>query len=231
MSTIDELLTTAEALVTNGHTPACQLAVARDNDIVAFETFGAATNDSRFCVFSATKPIVASAVWILLGEGLLDVTRPVAHYIPEFATFGKEVITLEQVLLHTAGFPNAPMDPVEGADTVTRVKRFTEWTLEWEPGTRFEYHGLSAHWVLAELLERFTGQDFRDVIEHRLCDPLGLPLLLGIPEDEQGDIVRGVRLGEAVATNPVDVDTMKFNLPAVVAAGPPGGGGIMTAAT
>src|SRR3954469_21295102 len=177
---ISQLLDTARNLVDSGATPACQLAVARDNELLCFETFGAATNESRFCVFSATKPIVASAVWLLIGDGLLDITRPVAHYIPEFATNGKEVVTVDKLLLHTSGFPNAPMDRVEGADTVTRVKRFTEWELEWEPGSRFEYHGLSAHWVLAELIERLSGDgtDFRDVIETRICEPLGLPRLL-----------------------------------------------------
>lgn len=228
---IDELTAAAQDLVDRGATPALQLAVARDNEVILFETFGAATNDNRFCVFSATKPIVASAVWLMIGDGVLDISRPVAHYIPEFATNGKEHVTVEQVLLHTAGFPNAPMDPIEGADAVTRVKRFTEWHLEWEPGTRFEYHALAAHWVLAELLERFTGEDFRDVIEHRVCDPLDLPILLGIPEEEQGDIIAGVKIGDAVETNPVNVDTGKFNDPAIVAAGIPGGGAFMTAAT
>ncbi|HYL51226.1 MAG TPA: serine hydrolase domain-containing protein [Acidimicrobiia bacterium] len=230
---ISQLLDAAGALVDRGTTPACQLAVARDDELLCFETFGAATNDTRFCVFSATKPIVASAVWLLIGEGLLDLTRPVSHYIPEFATNGKEHLTVEQVLLHTSGFPNAPMDPIEGADTVTRIKRFMEWELEWEPGSRFEYHALSAHWVLAELIERLTGEgeDFRDVVEARVCEPLGLPRLLGIPEEEQGDIAVGVRLGEAATTNPVNVDTLKFNEPAVRAAGVPGGGAFMTAAT
>ena len=54
--------------------------------IEVFETFGAANNDSRFFVFSATKPIVASAAWLLMGEGLLDVTLPVARlaeFIPD----------------------------------------------------------------------------------------------------------------------------------------------------
>jgi CubicO group peptidase (beta-lactamase class C family) len=221
----------AAALVADGHTSACQLAVAVDGEVQYFETFGAATDDTRFCVFSATKPIVASAMWLLIGEGVLDVNRPIAHYIPEFASNGKEVVTVEQVMLHTAGFPTAPMDPVEGADTVTRVKRFTEWELEWEPGSRFEYHALSAHWVLAELLERLSGMDFRDAVEARICEPLGLPRLLGIPEEEQDGIAELFRQGEPVETNPVEVDTLKFNVPAVRAAGVPGGGGTMTAAT
>ncbi len=71
----DPVLAAARKLVDDGATPACQLAIAHDNEVVCFETFGAATNDTRFCVFSATKPIVASAVWLLIGDGLLD-TEP-----------------------------------------------------------------------------------------------------------------------------------------------------------
>ena len=114
---------------------------------------------------------------------------------------------------------------------MTRVKRFTEWKLEWEPGRASNITRLAAHWVLAELIGRASDLDFRDFIEQRVTTPLDLPLLLGIPEADQHDIAEGVRMGEPVTTNPVDVDTMKFNDPAVRAAGVPGGGGLMTAAT
>ena len=226
------VLDSARALVDDGTTPACQVAIARDGEVVCFETFGAATDRTRFAVFSATKPIVASAVWLLIGDGLLDVARPVAHYIPEFATNGKEVVTVEQVLLHTAGFPNAPMDAIEGGDEVTRVKRFTEWRLEWEPGSRFEYHGTSAHWVLAELIERCSGYDFRDFIDARVCTPNHLPRVLGLLEEEQDDIAPCTPLG----TRPADARTMVvdgsvLDRPDVRSAGVPGGGAIATAAT
>ena len=226
------VLDAARKLVDDAATPACQVAVAHDGELVCFETFGTATNETRFCVWSATKPIVASAVWILIGEGLLDPRRPVAHYVPEFATNGKEIVTVEQVLLHTSGFPNASMDAIEGGDSVTRVKRFTEWDLEWEPGSRFEYHAATAHWVLAELIERVSGHDFRDYIETRVCAPLGLPRLLGLAPEEQDDIAAGVPLGAAPADSGVrHVDPTSLDDPAVRAAGVPGGGGIMTAAT
>src|SRR5436853_426670 len=63
---------------------ACQLAVARNGEVLWTQSFGAATDDARFLVMSATKPIVSSAALVLIGEGKLDVERPVAHYIPEF---------------------------------------------------------------------------------------------------------------------------------------------------
>lgn len=222
------LIDLANDEVESGRVPACQVAVAHRGEVVLFETFGQATNSTRFAAYSATKPIVASAVWQLMGEGRLDISKPVAQYIPEFASRGKEAVTLEQVLLHTAGFPQAPMRPEEGADPQRRRQRFKEWHLDWEPGSRFVYHPSSGHWVLADLLERVDGADFRDVIEKRVSVPLGLPRVLGIPEDQQQDIVPGVMLGSKPL--PADDPARYLALPAAIAAGVPGGGAITTAA-
>jgi CubicO group peptidase (beta-lactamase class C family) len=226
---LDELLGAAQRLVETGATPACQLAVARDGALLANETFGAATDVSQFCAFSATKPIVASMVWLLIGEGRVRPEQRVADLVPEFATNGKDTITLDEVLLHTAGFPNATLDHT-GARPDARRAAFARWELEWEPGTRFEYHTTSAHWVLVDIVERVTGLDFRDAIEQRVTAPLGLPRLLGLPMDRQGDVLDGVLMG----SDPTGESTHLLgvaNDPVVRAAGIPSGGGLMTAAT
>ena len=108
------LLDLARRDIERGRLPACQVAIARDGELIAFESFGEADGETRFHAFSATKPIVASAIWLLIGDGLLDVSRPVCEYVPELATDGMDAVTVEQVLLHTAGFPTAPMDPDRG---------------------------------------------------------------------------------------------------------------------
>jgi CubicO group peptidase (beta-lactamase class C family) len=203
---------------------ACQVAAARDNEILWSRSFGSATDETRFWVASATKPIVSSAIWLLMGDGKLDITRPVAHYSPDFAANGKQDVTVEQVLLMTCGFPSAPMASADGSDPTRRIAQLAEWTLEYEPGTQYVYHGMSAHWVLAELIERISGQDFRDFVEERITRPLGLPRLLGIPREEQTDIAQ---LSEAA-----DPETKALHdYAGKIEAGEPGGGGIMTAAT
>ncbi len=211
----------AEAEIKDGLV-ACQLAVACDGEVVWTQAFGAAEIETRFAVASATKPIVASAIWLLMGDGLLDISKPVVDYIPEFGDNGKEAVTVEQVLVMTAGFPRARMDSADGADPVARPKRLAEWKLEYEPGTKYVYHAGSAHLVLAELIERLGGMDFRDFIEQRVTRPLGLPRLLGIPRDQQGDIAQ---LESAEARK------APFDIGAMFEAGSPGGGGVMTAAT
>jgi len=224
VTTIGELCDSARADVESGWLPSCQLAVAHNGEVVAFETFGAATPATRYCIFSCTKPIVASAVWLLIGYGLLDVRRPVGAYVPELDRDAFAAVTVEQVMLHTGGFPKAEMPPRAGRDPSTRRAQFARWELEWEPGTRFEYHATSAQWVLADIIERLSGIDFRDFIEHRVTAPLGLPRVLGIPEGEQRDVAPLVQVGDAPAT-----DVQWFDDAGVRAVGIPGGGAIMRA--
>lgn len=209
--------------IANGLT-ACQIAVGYENEIVWSCSLGSAAPDTRFWIASATKPIVSSAVWLLMGDGLLDIQRPVAEYIAEFAAGGKEAVTIEQVMLMTAGFPDAPMTSADGADPVRRRAQIAEWSLETEPGTRYAYHPMSAHWVLAELIESVSGVDFCDFVEERITRPLGLPRLLGIPRDQQGEL--------AQLSASADEETRgAFDYAAKIEAGEPGGGGLMTAET
>ena len=229
-----------------GPLPSCQLAVARHGRLVAFHTIGDATEDTRYVIFSCTKALVAAATWLVIGDGGLDPAMKVADVIPEFATNGKDVVTVEQVMLHTSGFPHAPMAPALWNDRAARVARFADWRLTWEPGTAFEYHATSAHWVLAELIERRTGDDFCAFIRERVIVPLGLPRLrLGLPLDEQNDIAELVTVGEPATPDeleaafgireiPVNEVTdhalVEFNSPDARRAGVPGAGAVASAA-
>ena len=245
-SLVADLIARAQRDIDEGHVPSCQLAFARDGKLALWVTLGDAAPESRYIIFSATKPVVASAVWILMGEGAIDVARRVSEIIPEFASNGKDAITIEQVMMHTSGFPGAPFEPLEWADRDKRLARFASWRCNWEPGTRFEYHASSAHWVLAELIERSTGSDFRDFVRTRVIEPLGLSgLQVGVPVAQQGDINKLVATGshatpdeiEAVlgirALPVTEVTTealLRFNQPDVCAVGSPGAGGVATAA-
>jgi len=245
---LDALLDRARREVDDGRIPACQVAVAQDGELVVEVTFGA-PEGTRFHGYSSGKAVVASAVWLLLGEGALSTSDLVADHVPEFATNGKEGITVEQVLLHTSGFPHAPFDPLEWDDREARLARFSSWRLNWEPGTRFEYHPTSAHWVLAELLERLSGQDWRAFVRDRVLDPLGLShLRFGVAPEDQGDVLAVESVGEVPTSAELEALTgiagleladyqgevtdealLSFNRPEVRAVGVPGGGVITTA--
>ncbi|WP_425839270.1 serine hydrolase domain-containing protein [Streptomyces fractus] len=183
--------------IDEGRAPAAQFALAQNGELLEFETLGEANNSDRFCLFSATKPVVAALVWQLMGEGLLDLADRVTDVWPEFGAHGKHAITLEHVLLHMCGFPNATIDQQHITTREARAAQMQDWTLQSEPGSRYEYHATSAHWVLTELVARVTGQDFRSALRTRVLDPLGVDRLeVGVPTERQGDIKRCVITGE-----------------------------------
>jgi CubicO group peptidase (beta-lactamase class C family) len=241
---IAKLMERARREVDEGSLPSCQVALGYQGEIIAAETFGDTRPDDRYCIFSATKPFVASTAWTLIADGSLRTHARVIEYFPEFGANGKDEITVEQVMLHTSGFPHAPLGSPDWYERESRVRRMADWKLNWEPGTRYEYHPTSAHWVLAEIIERVSGKDFRDAVEERVTRPAGLPRILGIARDRQHGI-RDLRLvGEHATadeleavfgvralpqTEVTDDAVMQFNLPAVRELGVPGGGGVARA--
>lgn len=237
---VEALVRRARREVDDGLLPSAQVALARHGELIVFEAFGDATTSTRYVVYSATKAFVAGAMWALIGDGSVDVTQPVGTYVPEFGTNGKQAITVEQVMLHTSGFPYAPMRALDGATSAGRCAAFGRWRLNWEPGTAYEYHATSAHWVLAEIIERVSGRDYREVVADRVTSPAGLPRVLGVagaaPLSVVGEPARPDEIEAVfgVSSLPVgevtDEALLGFNDPAVQAVGVPGGGGVMTAA-
>jgi CubicO group peptidase (beta-lactamase class C family) len=238
---LEDVFARAKRDIDDGTLPSCQVAVARQGRVAGLRTYGRAvqggeerpaTDETLYTIFSSTKAIVGVAVWLLFEDGLLRLDERVAEIIPEFATNGKDIVTMEQVLTHTAGFPRAPMHPDAWNDRPKRLEAFARWRLMWEPGSKFEYHATSAHWVLAEVIERRTGKDFRDFIRERVTGPMGLSeLFVGMPEEHNARVAEVRYIGEIVEppggygeVTPEAI--LRFNSPRARRAGVPGAGGI-----
>ena len=251
---VQALFDRAEREVREGLLPSVQLAIARKGKIGAMKTFGRAvqggaekpaTSDTLYVIFSCTKAIMSSAAWLLIQDGKLNENEVVAEIIPEFGTNGKETITVQQVLLHISAFPNAPFAQSEWGDRKKRIERFAQWRIEFPVGSQFMYHPTSGFWVIAEIIERRTGKDFRDFVRERIAQPLGTPgLYVGLPREHNNRVAELKHVGEALTpeerrklgipdlpeTEVTEDAILGFNNPDVRAAGVPGGGGIMTAA-
>ncbi|MDO8617124.1 MAG: serine hydrolase domain-containing protein [Dehalococcoidia bacterium] len=242
---LEAVFARAQRDVADGVLPSAQVAVARRGKIAGLRTFGRAvqggverpaTDETLYCVFSSTKAVVAAAVWSLFEEGLLALEERVAAIIPEFATNGKDGVTVQQVLLHTGGFPFAPFAREHWESREKLLEAFQRWRLNWEPDSRFEYHAASAHWVLAEIIYRRTGMDYKTYIRRRITEPLGLDeLFIGLPPEHDARVAEVGWVGEPVAPpggwGEVTPDAIRgFNVPSVRRAGVPGGGGIAGAA-
>ncbi len=243
---VERFLERVRREVDEGLLPAAQVAVARNGQLVLSENFGDATEQSLFCVFSATKAVTSSAAWLLMQDGVLALSERVGDIIPEFAANGKERVTVAQLLTHTAGFPHAPFKALDWLDRKTRLARFSQWRLDWEPGSRFEYHPTSSMWVIAEIIERRGGMAFQEFIRRRVAAPLDLPeMFVGLPAAENARAMPCVHVGKPLTaedyaqmglpvppvTEVTEEAIANFNRPEIRAVGVPGGGGFMNAAT
>jgi CubicO group peptidase (beta-lactamase class C family) len=243
----------AEREVRDGILPSAQLAVAREGRIAGMRSIGVARFSGReapiddatlYVIFSCSKAITSSAAWILLEEGKLALDERVADVLPGFGSNGKDVVTVEQLFTHTAGFPHAPIDP-KRVDWKSLPQQFERWRLNWEPGSRFEYHPSSSMWVIAAIVQARTGTDFRDFVRTRIAEPLGLAdLRMGCPAEQQHRVADVTHTGRAwtkeeflakgfpppPVTEVTEAALQSFNRADVREIGVPGGGGTATAA-
>ncbi|MCY4142365.1 MAG: serine hydrolase [Gammaproteobacteria bacterium] len=242
---LDILRTRARKEVEEGLLPSVQFAVARSGEIVWSEAIGAAGIETLYPIFSCTKAVLASAAWLLIQEGQLDKDEHVVDVIPEFATNGKHEVRVADLFLHTAGFPMAPFRPLDWDEREKRIARFAQWRLNWPTRERYEYHPSSSMWVVAEIIERKTGQDFRTFIHERILDPLRLnDLFVGLPDSQNYRVATLEMVGDPLTSEdyarlnlpePPETEVtpdaiLSFNRPDIRAVGVPGGGALATAA-
>ncbi len=232
-----------------------QVAVAREGKLAGMRTFGTArrgdssrpaTDETLYLLFSCTKGIVGVATWALIEDGLLRLDERAADIVPEFGTNGKDAVTVEHLLLHKSGFPHATVQsdytragvrPEEWSREKI-LKAMSEWTLAWEPGSRFEYHLISAHFVIAEIIQRRTGMHWSDYIRERLTGPMGLDDLYMRCPPEVDERFAEYRLAVGAPEPPPEgwgveispLQLLELNRPELRAIGLPGGGAVGGAA-
>ncbi|MFC2021321.1 serine hydrolase domain-containing protein [Chloroflexota bacterium] len=129
------------------------------------------TPDTMFEIGSLGKPFTAIALLQLRDEGKLDLHEPVAQYLPWFRVQSEyPPITVHHLMNHTAGI-------VRGTDLAPHGL-YESWALRETrttapPGEYFSYSNIG-YKTLGFLLEKLTGQPFREVIQSRVLDPLGM---------------------------------------------------------
>ena len=191
---LDKLRALIKGHIAEGKYPGAQIALARHGQLALFETFGQAAlaparvagADTLWLLFSNTKVLTAAGLWLLVEDGKLSFTDFVTEHLPEFARHGKENITVAQVISHRAGFPSQDVTSAAWTDHTEMRRQVCDFTLEWTPGSRLHYHGRSAFWVAAAIIEAITGSDYRDFLRSRLIEPLGLAndVFVGLPDAE-----------------------------------------------
>jgi CubicO group peptidase (beta-lactamase class C family) len=189
---VDAIWDAAERLYATGMHPGLSLVLRRHGHVVLKRAIGHAqgngpgdhvkrpvpmTPDTPVCIYSASKAMAAMTVHLLSERKALSLLDPVSHYIPEFGRNGKRDITIYQLLCHKAGIPTIPTDGLDVADLFLdqkEVLRLIYATAPEKPGHHHAYHALTAGFVVADLVEKVSGQGFRRFFREHISGPLGL---------------------------------------------------------
>jgi CubicO group peptidase (beta-lactamase class C family) len=159
--------------------PALSIAVAQDNQIVWTEAFGYADTDkkspatpqTKFRIGTASIPLTAAALALLLDESKLKLDDDIRTHVSTFPDKGKR-ITIRHLMANLSGLPRDGGDESElYAATCQRpleaVKIFEGLDLISDPGTKFR---LSTYgWVLlAAAAESAAKTPFHTFLQQRL---------------------------------------------------------------
>jgi D-alanyl-D-alanine-carboxypeptidase/D-alanyl-D-alanine-endopeptidase len=151
-----------------------------------------------FEIGSITKVFTATLLADLAQEGLLAHDDPVEPYLPDGVTMPRRgrPITLADLATHTSGLPRLPkgllrvairessnpyasFDPNRfwAAVPLTRPRR--------EPGKKLRYSNYGAG-LLGNVLALRAGKSYEELVEERICRPLGLvDTAIAIPAEKR----------------------------------------------
>lgn len=183
--------------------PGCALGVIQDGELIYARGYGMANLDldvpispaSVFHVASVSKQFCAVAVALLAEEGKLSLDDDVRAYVPELPDFG-QTITIRHFLNHTSGMRDQyglfrlagwREDDVQLNDDVIDFA-LRHRRLNFPPGSEYAYCNTS-YTLLALIVSRVSGQSFREFVQTRLLDPLGMTS--SHFHDDHSEIVKG----------------------------------------
>jgi CubicO group peptidase (beta-lactamase class C family) len=137
-----------------------------------------------FEIGSVSKTMTASLLADLIDQGKLQLSDPVARYLPPgtaVPTFAGAPILLEHLVTHTSGLPRMPSrfpasDPSNPYRDFTNAALFAslgDVTLTGAPGSRVVYSNFGAM-LLSYVVSHVAGKDFEALAHDRLFAPLAM---------------------------------------------------------
>ena len=183
-----------------GRTPGIAVLVWRNGVVEFAKGYGLAsvenrvpiTPDTRFLLGSVSKQFTATAIMILADRGKLSYDDPLSKFFPSFPAYA-DSITVRHLLNHLGGLPEYEKLFVEKGlvdknwprSIKTRPSRFEPTAHDalallervpapdFAPGSRFVYSN-SNYVVLAQIVEKVSGQPFRVFVSENIFRPLGM---------------------------------------------------------
>ena len=213
---VDAIWSGVEQLYGSGLYPAIGLNIRHRGEVVLDRTIGhvdnppdgepgevATPDGTLFGLFSASKLLTGMLVHALHEDGLVHVDDFVCAHLPGFERNGKHGIRIRHLLSHTAGIPDMPRGL--DADAVISqgaldVEELFPLAPQSAPGRRNAYHAVTAFQLLAEICERRSGLELRELAHRRLLAPLGFDhMTYGVAPSDLDRVAKHYRTGPPVA--------------------------------
>jgi CubicO group peptidase (beta-lactamase class C family) len=162
--------------------PSVSAAVVKDGEVIWAEAAGlaviedeaAATPEHQYRIGSITKTFTAVSMMQLRDEGKLDLDDRLEQHIPE-AHHGSP--TLRRMLAHLSGLQREPhgdvWDSLESPETAQLLADLEHTEQVLAPHERHHYSNL-AYALLGEIVTRLSGTPWREYVEQRIIEPVGL---------------------------------------------------------
>ncbi len=179
-----ELKTILNELLDGNRIPGMSLLFIKEGEICIQEGIGFSNLELQLKVdpvntifrsASASKPIAATALAIMVANGIVDLDVSFYEYVPYFPKKAYD-FTLRQLAAHTAGIRaykgkeyalNKPYTIKES------IEIFKDDPLLFQPGTSYLYN--SFDWVLISLaMQEASGIRFEDFVKSEVLEPLGM---------------------------------------------------------
>ena len=190
-ATLDSLMT---AGISGGAAPGGSLAIGRYGRIVHMKGYGrqdtaraslAVDENTMYDMASLTKVIATTTASMILEEqGLLDLDRTVASYLPEFNAPDKAPITVRMIVTHRGGLEAfaALYKNFKGREQY--LEQINARPLKSQPGTETVYSDWDL--ILTQLIiERVTGQTLDRFVAEKVFSPLGMTSTMFNPDSAQ----------------------------------------------
>jgi len=181
---VDQLFTTWD----KPESPGAAIAVIKDGAVVYKRGYGSAnleynipiTPQTVFHVASVSKQFTAFAIASLANQGKLTLDDDIRKHLPEVPDFGKK-ITIRHLIHHISGLRDQwtllgmagwRLDDVITREHIMKMVRHQK-ELNFDPGAENLYSN-TGYTLLAVIVERVSGQSFRDYTEATIFKPLGM---------------------------------------------------------
>lgn len=138
--------------------------------------------DTIVNLYSATKPVVAACLLLLVERGRVDLDARVSLYWPEFAAAGKDEVTVRHVLAHQAGLDlfEPPLQPDALLDWEHATSLLAATAPRWAPGATHGEHAAFYGHLVGELVRRVDGRPVGTFLREELAAPWQLDLHVGL---------------------------------------------------